>query len=356
MKSLGRKGVEFLEKRELLMGESSGERGKAITDRRLTITSEAANQYGRANRQSSINNRQFLFGSWMLATVFAIAMPCQAQDQVIPVWPGVAPGSENWTQKDETTHLPPMAAGGPLVRNVVRPTLTVFLPNPPVPKGTAIVVCPGGGFHFLSWESEGTEVAKWLSAHGVAAFVLKYRLVDTGPTQEDFGKVVTAMLTSAHKGATLPEPMLKVMPLAIADGRQAMKVVRQHASEWGLDPDRIGMMGFSAGGMVTMAVLMDHDANSRPNFAAPIYGAGISEGETTPADSTPLFILCASDDPIAAAGSVATYSRWKAAKYPVELHMYAKGGHGFGMNKQGLPSDHWIERFGDWLEEEGLLK
>src|SRR5271157_552770 len=291
----------------------------------------------------------------ILVVVLAVAMPCQAQEQVIPVWPGVAPGSENWTQKEEVVHLPPLAAGGPLVRNVVRPTLTVYLPNPPVAKGTGIIVCPGGGFHFLSWDSEGTEVAKWLSAHGVAAFVLKYRLVDTGPTQEDFRKALAALFGPPGKGG-LPESMRKVMPLAIADGRQAMKVVRQHASEWGLDPNRMGLMGFSAGGMVTMGVLMEHDADSRPNFAAPIYGAGIAEGETTPANSTPLFILCATDDPIAAVGSVATYSKWKAAGYPVELHMYAKGGHGFGMNKQGLPTDHWIERFGDWLDEEGLLK
>src|SRR5208282_1826054 len=178
----------------------------------------------------------------MLVAVFAIAMPCRAQEQVIPVWPGVAPGSENWTQKEETTHLPPMAAGGPLVRNVVRPTLTVFMPNPPVPKGTAIIVCPGGGFHFLSWESEGTEVAKWLTAHGVAAFALKYRPVDTGPTQEDFRKALAALFAPPGK-AGLPESMTEVLPLAIADGRQAMKVVRQHATEWGLDPDRIGLMG-----------------------------------------------------------------------------------------------------------------
>ncbi len=270
-----------------------------------------------------------------LVALFAVSLTSLAQQQVIPVWPGVAPGSENWTEKEETTALPPFAAGGPLVRNVTQPTLTAFLPSSSAANGTAVIVCPGGGFHFLSWESEGTEVAKWLRARGVAAFVLKYRLVDTGPTQEDFRKAVTALFSSVRKGDTLPESMRKVTPLAIADGRQAMKVVRQHASEWAIAPDRIGLMGFSAGGVVTMGVVLEHDASSRPNFAAPIYGAGIAEGEATPADATPLFILCATDDPIAAVGSVATYSRWKAAGYPVELHMYAKGGHGFGMNKQG---------------------
>jgi len=298
------------------------------------------------------------------ALVCFLAVPVRslAQSQVIPVWPGVAPGSESWTQKEETTTLPPLAEGGPLVRNITQPTLTVFLPSPQVANGTAVIVCPGGGFHFLSWASEGTKVATWLSAHGIAAFVLKYRLVDTGPTQEDFQKAVTALLSelakpgSATSGGSAHESIHKVIPLAVADGQQAMKVVRSRASEWNIDPNRIGMMGFSAGGIVTMGVLTQADAGSRPNFAAPIYGAGIVEDETVPSVAVPLFILCASDDPLAATGSVATYSKWKAAGYPVELHMYAKGGHGFGMNKQGLPTDHWIERFGDWLEEEGLVK
>jgi len=297
-----------------------------------------------------------------LAGVLVLSAICRAQQQVIPVWPGAAPGSETWTQKEETTTLPPMAAGGPLIRNVTQPTLTTFLPDASLANGTAVVVCPGGGFHFLSWESEGTEVAKWLSAHGMAAFVLKYRLIDTGPTQDDFRKAVWALFRppsgSARPagGGGLPESMRNILPLAVADGRQAMKVVRQRASEWGIAPDRIGIMGFSAGGMVTMGVVMEHDADSRPNFAGPIYGAGLAEGATAPPEATPLFILCASDDPITATGSVTTYTKWKALGYPVELHMYSKGGHGFGMNKQGLPTDHWIERFGDWLEAQGFMK
>ena len=303
---------------------------------------------------------KLVFGCWVLAAFFAQALICRAQEQVIPLWPGVAPGSENWTQKEETTTLPPLAAGGPLVRNVTLPTLTAFPPNPSVAAGTAVIVCPGGGFHFLSWESEGTEVAKWLSAHGIAAFVLKYRLVDTGPTAADFQKAVKALFSppssEAHSPSGLPEPMRKVMPFAIADGRQALKLVRQRASEWNIASDRIGIMGFSAGGIVTMGVVMEHDLDSRPNFAAPIYGAGIAEGPAPPPEATPLFILCASDDSVAATGSVATYSKWKAAGYPVELHMYSKGGHGFGMIKQGLPTDHWIERFGDWLEVQGFMK
>ena len=112
--------------------------------------------------------------------------------------------------------------------------------------------------------------------------------------------------------------MRKILPLAVADGRQAIKVVRQCASQWGIPANRIGIMDFSACGMVTMGVVVEHDAGSRPDFSGPIYGAGIWEGSTVPPEATPLFILCASDDPIAATGSVATYTKWKAAGYPVE--------------------------------------
>jgi acetyl esterase/lipase len=154
---------------------------------------------------------------------------------------------------------------------------------------------------------------------------------------------------------SIPEDMREVAAPGIADGRQAIKVVRQHAREWGIKPDSVGIMGFSAGGMVTMGVVRDHDAESRPDFAAPIYGPGFGEAKV-PDDAPPLFILCASDDRLAAAGSARLYSEWKAAGHPAELHIYEKGGHGFGMTPRGLPVDRWIERFGDWLGQRGLIK
>jgi acetyl esterase/lipase len=299
--------------------------------------------------------------------------------KVIPVWPDRAPGSENWTQKeveyrnDWDRKL--------MVRNVTKPTLTAFLPDPATATGAAIIICPGGGFRFLSWESEGTEVAQWLRARGVAAFVLKYRLLETPASEEEFRKEMAAFfkrLASRREPAVgdetakreaskdqekpgeasrraIPEDMRKVGTLAIADGRQAIKVVRQHAAEWGIKSDRIGIMGFSAGGMVTMGVVMDHDRESRPDFAAPIYGGGTG-GAKVPEDAPPLFILCASDDRLAASGSVHLYSEWRAADRPVELHLYEKGGHGFGMTPKGLPVDRWIERYGDWLAQRGLIK
>jgi acetyl esterase/lipase len=197
-------------------------------------------------------------------------MPSAAQQKVIPVWPDVAPGSENWTQQEETFTSPMF---GLMVRNITKPTLTVYLPPPGTANGTAVIVCPGGAFQFLSWASEGTQVAEWLNAHGVTAFVLKYRLEDTGPTQQDFQKKITSLMAALMQhNAERMAALEKTAELASADGRQAMKVVRQRAAEWGISSDRIGIMGFSAGGRVTMGVAMVHDTDSRPAFTAPIYG------------------------------------------------------------------------------------
>jgi acetyl esterase/lipase len=252
------------------------------------------------------------------------------------------------------------------IRNVVRPTLTVFLPESAQANGTAVIVCPGGGFHFLSWEDEGIEVAEWLRARGVAAFVLKYRLMDTGATEADFQKTLQLSMMKAvaealkvagsGKHPALPESVRKISELAVADGRQAIKVVREHAAEWGIKPDRIGIIGFSAGGFVTTGVATEYDAASRPNFAAPIYGPVYNKVKV-PRDAPPLFICCASDDALVQPeDSLGLYSSWKAAGKSAELHIYAKGNHGFGVSKQGLPVDGWIDRFGDWLGQQGLLK
>jgi putative heme-binding domain-containing protein len=297
---------------------------------------------------------------------------------VIPVWPGAAPGSEGWSQKEleyrnDWDHKA-------MVRNVTTPTLTAFLPVPSAATGAAVVICPGGGFRFLSWESEGTAVAEWLRARGVAAFVLRYRLLETPASEEDFGREMQAFLgrimrvgkgpaeDAPKPAASEDQPGLseeirristederKFVAMAVADGRQAIRLVRQRAAEWGVKPDRIGIMGFSAGGVVTMGAAMSPDLENRPDFAAPIYGGGTG-GATVPANAPPLFVLCASDDALAAAGSARLYSEWKAAGGPAELHLYEKGGHGFGMSRRGLPVDGWIDRLGDWLAQRGLIK
>ena len=300
-------------------------------------------------------NSYIAIGLIGLATLTVISLPVGAQQHLIEtIIPLPASGSETWMQK-EVEYLNGKSR---MVRNVVKPSLTAYLPERSKAVGTAVVICPGGGFHFLSWDSEGVKVAQWLKERGVAAFVLKYRLIDTGATEEEFQKRTARLLGRPNPPELTPKEVQERRDIpgnAAADGRQAIKAVRQLAAEMGIAPDRIGILGFSAGGAVTMGVVMEHDAESRPNFAAPIYGGGTG-GAPVPADAPPLFILVANDDKGASLGSAKLYSEWKAADKPVELHVYSKGGHGFGMNKRGLPVDTWVERFGDWLGSLGLLK
>jgi len=276
------------------------------------------------------------------------AQPDAIQPKVIPLWPGVAPGSEGWTQQEQEVFAPQLQTK--IVHNVTRPTLTAFFPETSARNGTAVIVCPGGAFHFLAIEHEGTQVATWLNSLGITAFVLKYRLIQTG---EDAIREARDHLRDPAKMAELMKPL---RPLVLTDSQQAMKVVREHAVEWGIAPNRIGIMGFSAGGAVTAALALQHDSASRPDFAAPIYGVA-PEQITVPEDAAPLFILCADDDPqVPSSNSVRLYSAWHATGHPAELHIYAGGGHGFGMKKQGLPVDRWADRFSDWLKAQGFLK
>jgi acetyl esterase/lipase len=282
------------------------------------------------------------------------------EPKTIPIWPGAAPGSENWTQKEFEVIGPNDTMRR--VHNVTRPTLLVYLPDAAKANGTGIVVCPGGGFRILAIDHEGIDVARWLNSLGVAAFVLKYRLMETTETG-GADRAKAAAPTKADRpltAASAQETMRRskdVQPMVIADGQQAMRVVRAHAAEWGVARDRIGIMGFSAGGYVTTGVALHHDAESRPNFAAPIYPAA-PEDLTVPADAPPLFIVQADDDPglPTVNNSVRIYTAWKNAKISAEMHIYAQGKHGFGMKKQNIPTDTWTDRFRDWLDAQGFLK
>jgi acetyl esterase/lipase len=212
-----------------------------------------------------------------------------------------------------------------------------------------VIVAPGGSFHALSIDSEGFDVARWLARRGVAAFVLKYRLVPGGDD-------VVAELAAKDR-ATAEADMTTVAPLAGDDGMAAVRAVRGRAAALDVDPSRLGFVGFSAGGNVAMRVALGADPAARPDFVAPIYAAvrGL-DLDRPPEGSGPMFIVAATDDDMGLAeDSVAIYTCWHAAGLPVELHLYARGGHGFGMRTQGLPSDSWIERFGDWLGASGLL-
>jgi acetyl esterase/lipase len=271
-----------------------------------------------------------------------------AQEKVVRLYAGPAPGSEDWkqTEQENRTNLWQTR----VVFNVVNPTLTVFLPESGQANGTAVVICPGGGFFALSIDSEGNDVARWLAAKGVTCFVLKYRLVECktdDPTREIMSR------------GPLDKVVAPVVKLALADGNAAIGYVRKHAADYGVNPERIGIIGFSAGGTLAVSVAMNYTADTRPNFAAPIYPAynWAIKGNGVPSDAPPAFILAASDDPLGLAPqSVTIYQDWIAAGKSAELHLYSKGGHGFGMRQQHLPTDHWIERFADWLDVQGLLK
>lgn len=271
--------------------------------------------------------------------------------KVIPLYPGKAPGSENWTWQEKEMFSTMFQTQ--VVYNVSEPTLTVFLPPSTMANGTAVIVAPGGGFHTLSINSEGNDVARWLNAKGVAAFVLKYRLVKS--ETDDPVKEMFPLMRNRKKLDSINAP---VIPLAIADGLEAVKYVRAHAAEYGINPNRIGFMGFSAGGSVTAGVTFNYIPESRPDFVAPIYAyTGALSQTTVPKDAPPMFVAAATDNQLGLAPqSTQLYNDWIAAGKSAELHMYAKGGHGFGMRKQNLPTDKWIERFGEWLEMQGLLK
>jgi acetyl esterase/lipase len=287
------------------------------------------------------------FAVRILCTVLSLVAVGAAQD-VIPLYPGIAPGSKpaNYPEKQYFSTV----WHTDVVTNVTRPTLTLFKPSPELKNGTAIVIVPGGGFMALSIASEGTDVAKYLAAKGVTAFVLKYRVAHTG---EDATQEFGPLYADKRK---FNKMMKNVEPLAVADGLAAVTYVRQHASEWGISPDRVGIIGFSAGGFVTAEVALHYAPEGRPAFVAPIYAGELSKDAPVPADAPPMFIAAATDDSLGLApASIALYQKWTAAHKPAELHMYAKGGHGFGMRKQNLPTDHWIDRFTDWMQLQGFL-
>ena len=265
--------------------------------------------------------------------------------QPMRLWPGKAPGSENWTQQESETRL-----GERFIRNVVDPTMTAYFPPAGTANGTAMIVCPGGGFHMLTIDGEGVNVARFLNSMGITAFVLRYRLTKTNAA---FLPVMMHKITTPG----LLQPVLDEMtPMILADGQQAMRIVRSHAAAWGLAPNRIGMIGFSAGGYLTLEVALHHDAASMPDFAAPIYALAPASVNPSP-DRIPMFLACAEDDPLVppTPNSVRVYDAWRTAGKPVELHVFEKGGHGFGIRKQNLPSDAWPGLFQQWLATEGYL-
>src|SRR5579875_2430611 len=268
---------------------------------------------------------------------------------VLSVWPGNPPGEIKpiSEEKKETTK------GVTRITNVHKPTLSVFRPAKDKDTGAAVIVCPGGGYNILAWDLEGEEVAAWLNSIGVTGIVLKYRV----PRRPDQPK---------------DQPPLT----ALQDAQRALRLVRSQAKEWHIDPHRIGILGFSAGGHLAAWASTHFDKRAyepidqidkvdcRPDFAILIYPAYLTEkskDELTPhirvrKECPPMFLVHASDDHITAENSVRMYLALKRAGVSAELHVYASGGHGFGLRPSDKPCSTWPKSCEAWLRDQGLLK
>jgi acetyl esterase/lipase len=237
--------------------------------------------------------------------------------------------------------------GSAFARNVTEATLTPFLPDPAKATGAAVIVAPGGGFRTLSMQNEGWDVAKALAARGIAAFVLKYRLNQTPASLEEFSR------PAPRQPRTSVSQRTATLGPQIADARAAFALVRAHAGEWKIDPKRVGMVGFSAGAMLTMATTLD-GGDAKPAFIGDIYGP--LEAVTVPAEAPPLFAALAADDPLFAGRGMGLIESWTAAKKPVEFHLYGQGGHGFGMYPKETTSTGWFDDFYKWIVMNGFTK
>jgi acetyl esterase/lipase len=268
-----------------------------------------------------------------------------AQPNAIVLGTGPVPGAtgpESWYRQYDRN----------FARNVTIATLTPFLPDPSKASGTAVIVAPGGGFRSLSMENEGSDVARALAARGVAAFVLKYRLIPTPAAMADFEHAMTAMFASAGRpGASAA--IAPSLDAQLADSRAAFALIRKRAQEWHVDPARIGMVGFSAGAALTLQTAL-RVGDAKPAFIGDIYGP--MEPVTVPADAPPLFVALAADDPIFGGRGTGLIQSWMSAKRPVEFHLYEQGGHGFGMYQKETTSTAWFDAFVSWLGMHGMLK
>jgi acetyl esterase/lipase len=276
----------------------------------------------------------------LLIAVCLLPLPARSQSapQQVPLWPNGAPGFE-------ARRAEPELARDYWVRNVHNPSLTVFLPPRGKATGAAVVVCPGGGHRLLVYNSEGVEAARFLNGLGVAAFVLKYRL------GRDEGSPYS------------------IEKHALEDGQRAIRLVRSRAGEWGVDPARVGIMGFSAGGEVVSMVAYAPGAgvaaagdpvdrvSARPDFQVLIYPGPLGVPDAVPAGAPPAFLLAANDDECCSEPVVQLLQKLRTAKVPAEVHLFSRGGHAFnmGLRSQLVTLKAWPQRLADWLADSGLL-
>lgn len=284
--------------------------------------------------------------SLLFVLIFLSTAPA-AEPIVLDVWPGPAPGEKGDIGQEQ--YQPPKKEARPVKRltNVTRPTLTVYRPDQSKANGTAVVICPGGGYHILAMDLEGEEVAAWLNSLGVTGIVLKYRV----PARKDQPKYLASL----------------------QDAQRAMSLVRSRAKDWGLAAERIGILGFSAGGHLAAATSTNFDhrvyevadetdrVSCRPDFAVLVYPAYLIAGDQlTPEirvdkNTPPTFFVHAGNDGISPDNSITMYRALRNLKVPVELHLYATGGHGFGLRESPNPCCTWPARCGDWMKSQGLL-
>ncbi|WP_153800788.1 alpha/beta hydrolase [Foetidibacter luteolus] len=282
-------------------------------------------------------------------TIYPLQAP--AEPNAIPLGTGgVAnqPAPESWFRQ----------WGDPMARNISTATLTPFLPKAGTANGAAVIVAPGGGFRWLSMGNEGWEVAQALADKGISAFVLKYRLHPTAPSLDSFSawmsrpRMPAPVNSDTSKTETPPSRPQVDLSNQLADAEAAYAMIVKHAREWGVDTNRIGMIGFSAGAGLTMHSTL-HSKKMKLAFIGPIYG-GMGPVEV-PKNAPPMFNVIATDD-FLFGGKFGVIESWHKAGIPVEFHLYQNGGHGFGLGNPNRTSNKWFDAFMHWLEVNGFLK
>jgi acetyl esterase/lipase len=278
----------------------------------------------------------------LIALLMSVSLSAAEPPASIPLWPSGAPGSEGKTAKEVVATS---ESGEQRVSSIHIPSITPYLPPREKATGAAILVIPGGGHRLLAITHEGYNVAEWLAARGIAAFVLKHRL-------------------AREEGSTY-----KIEVESFADAQRAMRLIRSRAAEWNIDPSRVGALGFSAGGELVNQISTRADTGMagsadaierqpfKPDFQALIY-PGRSADIQPVKESPPAFLACAYNDRTdISEGLAEAYLRFKRAGVPAELHVYGTGGHGFGLRaKNTRPVGAWNARFEEWLAESGMLK
>ena len=289
---------------------------------------------------------------FLFTVLLTITVTNYAQNKVVQIYEGAVPGTESWDWQEGIQEGSSWRTQ--VVYNVAKPSLTIFAPDPAIANGTSVIICPGGGFVALAMGNEGYDVAKWLVKKGITCFVLKYRLAHINTTD-----AVKYFNDAIHDR---DEEKLKnqqsAIPYSIADGKAAIKYVRAHAADFKINPDKIGIVGFSAGGTVAASAAFNYTPANKPNFVAPIYAYFPKAMQGKVEDDAPaLFIAVAANDPLnLQPHSVDLFTAWNTVKKDAELHVFNQGGHGFGMRVQQTTSDTWIERFAEWMIAQKLLK